>query len=103
MTAIPAPPTTTEVPTNSSSIAPIAEGKGAEKAIAATSVPSLTAVLERLPSGQGFLGSGLQTGQGGEGGGMPPLPPGLGKKWVPVPGGDIPRDEHAYFPMIGYK
>ena len=100
--SLPAPATTTEVPTNSSSIAPSASG-GAERVIAATTVPSLSSILEKIPTGQGFVGAGLHTGTGEGAGAMPPRPPGFGKRWVPMAGEDIPKDEHAYFPMIGYK
>ena len=101
--SLPAPSTTTEVPTNSSSIAPSASLDGAKRAIAATTVPSLSSILAKIPTGQGFVGAGLQTGTGEGVGAMPPSPPGFGKRWVPLAGDDIPRDEHAYFPMIGYK
>ena len=33
---------------------------------------------------------------------MPPIPPRVGKKWVPKLGEEAPHDEHAYWPMVGY-
>jgi hypothetical protein len=88
-----------EVPQNASAVT-VSSATQAERAIVTSEVPTLSSVLEKLPEGKGYLGSGLQTGSGS---GLPPLPPKIGKKWVPMPGDEIPSDPHAYFPMIGYK
>ncbi|KAK4689728.1 hypothetical protein P7C73_g371, partial [Tremellales sp. Uapishka_1] len=94
-----APPTPTT--SDSSAVAPTAS---ASSAVAKASVPSLASVLEKLPAGQAFLGSGIQTGVSGESTGLPPAPPAkLGGKWVPKQGGEIPHDKDAYWPMVGYN
>ncbi|ORY33695.1 hypothetical protein BCR39DRAFT_518618 [Naematelia encephala] len=100
LASLPAPETATKVPADSSSIAPNAEGS--EQAIVTSSVPSLASVLEKLPVGQAFVGAGLDTGKA-QAGALPPAPPGLGKKWIPKAGEDIPHDPDAYFPMVGYS
>lgn len=36
--------------------------------------------------------------------GLPPKPPAFGgKKWVPVPGDEIPHAPDAYWPMVSYR
>ena len=99
VTSLPAPETKIEVPQNSSAIAPSAEQ--APTAVAASEVPSLSTVLQKLPEGKAFSGGGLQTAS--QAGFLPPTPPKIGAKWKPRLGDEIPSDPHAYFPMVGYN
>ncbi|GFZ43610.1 hypothetical protein JCM24511_01330 [Saitozyma sp. JCM 24511] len=102
LASLPAPSTKPAVPENSSSIAPsTASPDEAVSVVAASDVPSLATVLEKLPAGKAFLGGGIQTAQVGQG--LPPTPPTVGAKWVPRPGQEIPSNPDAYFPMVGYN
>lgn len=102
LASIPAPPVEgTNTPSNTSSNTPMDPSASQTGIVKADSVPALSEVLNKLPSGQAFVGGGLTTGQGN--GSLPPLPPRIGAKWVPQPGEDIPSAPDAYFPMIGYK
>ncbi|KAL7424781.1 hypothetical protein Q5752_000465 [Cryptotrichosporon argae] len=103
VSALPAPETATEVPRSSNAVSLSASGNAdAQTAVVTSSVPPLAAVIDKLPAGKAFLGSGIQTGTGT--GALPPLPPAkVGGKWVPKSGADIPHAPDAYFPMVGYN
>ncbi|WVW82413.1 hypothetical protein I302_104422 [Kwoniella bestiolae CBS 10118] len=96
--SLPSPETANQVRPDSSAIAPSSDSSAQQQAVVTSSVPSLTSVLEKLPQGKAFTGSGIKTASSG---GLPPSPPGA--KWKPQRGDEIPHGEHAYFPMIGYK
>nr|XP_019014814.1 uncharacterized protein I206_00900 [Kwoniella pini CBS 10737]OCF53595.1 hypothetical protein I206_00900 [Kwoniella pini CBS 10737] len=98
--SLPSPETATEVRGDSSAISPSSDSADQTKSIVTSSVPSLSSVLEKLPQGKAFTGSGIKTASG-TGNGLPPSPPGA--KWKPQRGDEIPHGEYAYFPMIGYK
>ncbi|WVR05968.1 hypothetical protein IAU60_002996 [Kwoniella sp. DSM 27419] len=104
LASLPSPTTANEVRSDSSSIAPSSDSADQTEAIVTSSIPSLTSVLDKLPQGKAFTGSGINTASA-TGTGLPPAPPAskLGGKWVPQTGDDIPHSEHSYFPMIGYK
>ncbi|WRT64238.1 uncharacterized protein IL334_001167 [Kwoniella shivajii] len=98
--SIPSPSTSTETRSDSSAISPSSDSSSQSESIVTSSVPSLSSVLEQLPQGKAYTGSGIKTGSG-SGSGLPPTPP--GQKWVPKKGEEIPHDEHAYFPMINFN
>ncbi|OCF38662.1 hypothetical protein I317_07560 [Kwoniella heveanensis CBS 569] len=104
----PSPSSETVTRPDSSAIAPSSDSSDQTQTITTSSVPSLTSVLEKLPQGKAFTGSGINTASGSASASanvLPPLPPAskLGGKWVPKKGDEIPHGEHAYFPMIGYN
>jgi hypothetical protein len=75
----------------------------AETAVSVTAenAPALTAVIEQLPAGRAHVAAGIQTAAAN---GLPPAAPTarVGGKWIPAPGGEIPRPPHAYFPIVGF-
>lgn len=99
--SISAPETKLEAAPNAHAIAPAAEGEGNMRAVTTSAVPELTSVLAKLP-GQAFLGGGIKTGEG-SGSGLPPVPPKIGKKWIPIETDDVPHQPYDYWPMAGYK
>lgn len=101
LASLPSPSTTVKTPQNSSAIAPSSDSSAAEITVA-TDAPALVSVLEKLPAGKAFIGGGIETATATAAGGLPPLPPKIGKKWVPQPGGEIPHAPDAYWPLIGY-
>ncbi|WVQ97372.1 hypothetical protein IAU59_004484 [Kwoniella sp. CBS 9459] len=107
LSSIAAPSSETVTRPDSSAIAPSSDSSDRDQTIVAstTSVPSLSSVLEKLPQGKAFTGSGINTASASVDSALPPLPPSskLGGKWVPQKGEEIPHGEHAYFPMIGYN
>ena len=101
LASIPAPETKVETPRNSSAVTPSEAGDSTNNVVAKSDAPSLESVIAKLPEGKAFTGSGIQTGSGSNT--LPPTPPKLGAKWVPVPGDEIPSAPYAYFPMVGWR
>ncbi|WWC86364.1 uncharacterized protein L201_001239 [Kwoniella dendrophila CBS 6074] len=97
--SLPSPETAEKVRSDASAISPSSDSSDRNESIVASSVPSLSSVLEKLPQGKAFTGSGIKTGSGSNA--LPPTPP--GQKWKPQKGDEIPHSEFAYFPMVGYK
>ncbi|WWD09510.1 hypothetical protein V865_007635 [Kwoniella europaea PYCC6329] len=98
--SLPSPETANQVRPDSSAISPSSDSSAQQQSIVTSSVPSLSSVLEKLPQGKAFTGSGIKTATASTSA-LPPTPPGA--KWKPQRGDEIPHGEHAYFPMIGYK